>query len=218
MKGTNRLKGLALCLAFTLGGACGDDLQEGSEGQVTCQSVCLVNLEVGVECHVGLGITKVQCGPDANIAAFNCSEGGGLPGDVVPHCQEDGGGDEAGSGTTMGSGASWDPLAFVELESTGTRVIDRAAFELILDDLSLLEADATVLRTKDDGTWFIAFAGELCEALGLERFDELAAVNGKDLSGLGAMPELYDLLQGQGTFELTIVRGEERVLQSYRLE
>lgn len=219
MNATNRFRGLALVLAFTLGGACGDDLQEDATGEV-CQEVCLYPSEVGVACNVGFDITKIICGPDKYIAAYNCGVGGGNPGEVVPHCEGlQGGDDEAGTTTTTtGWNGAWDPLALVEVESNGTRSIDSESFDLILDDPSLLEADATVLRTKTDGTWFIAYAGELCDALGLERLDELVAINGKKLSGLAALPQLHDLLQNEKTFELDVVRGGARVILSYQIE
>lgn len=211
---------LALCSAFLIGAACGDDLQEDETG--VCQTTCLIT-EVAVECDFGLGITKVQCAPDKYIAAYNCQEGNGVPGQVVPHCDADGGGgdDEAGTTTTTttGWGGAWEPLAYVEIEPmSGARVIDREFFEIVTADLSQLERDETVLRSSEDGAFFVAYAGELCEALGLERYDQFEEVNGYAVSSFAAFSKAYEVLSGESAFELTVLRDGERVVLSYRVE
>ncbi|MCA9701234.1 MAG: hypothetical protein KC431_27175 [Myxococcales bacterium] len=195
--------------------ACGDDIQVDEDNN-SCQTVCLP-LEVGVECHFGLGITKVQCGPDKTNAAFNCQEGNGVPGNVVPPCEPDGGNDDAG--TTTGQGVTWDPLLHVKLEPTSaTRIIDRDFFDLMTGDPFAVEADATVLRIDDGGSYFIAYEGELCTALGLERLDTFVSINGHSLAGFAAFADTFVALQGQSEFELTVIRDEQRVVLSYRVE
>ena len=164
-----------------------------------------------VWCHYGLK-TEGMCGPNQDLAAFQCIEGGGTwsPATVCPWTPDS---------ETGGNQEPWDPGRDVTLDQeAGEYVIDRLAFEeLKLNPAPLLE-DETGLRELRDGAFTLSSTGALADALGWRKGDVLLEVNGHPLQGFESFTPLYNEVSDASAFTLWLERDGRAVVLRYRIE
>lgn len=166
-----------------------------------------------VKCMVGLGAPQVFCASDQDLAAIQCTEGGGtwVP---FPLCPVEIDETESDSGN-----APWQPGRDITFDSaTGEYVVAQFTFEELKLDPAPLLGDSSQLRELDSGYYGVAVTGELSDALGWQAGDVLLAVDGHDLGGLAEFAAAYTALADNLKFELTIQRGRDEVVLRYRVE
>ncbi len=202
--------GHLLALPFALVLACG-----GSEGSEECTDKCLQN-EAAVLCNDGLQ-NKVVCGASPTYAALNCEDSGGLNWAPIAVCFT--GDDEGGESSSTSGGLPWAPERHVTFDAASSEwTIEPDFIDSLKDDPNQLAEDDTVLRSADSGHYQVAEQGALAAALGWQSGDVLLSVDDYEIQGLTDYVEAYAALADNDVFELTVLRGGEKLIFTYRVE
>ena len=190
-------------------GACGGDRPQSTEDE--CVN-CPPGAGAAIWCYGLGGIKTGMCGATADLAAFQCIEGGGnwVLADI---CIE-----EVGS-ETWGNDEPWDPGRDVAIDpSSGDFIIDRLALDELKRNSSLLFSDSSTLEELEDGYFMLTASGPLSEALGWELGDVLLNANGYELENTAAFADAYPYLTESQRFELRIDRDGREVVLRYRVK